>query len=84
MIRSRGVVWSVGGSDDRSLSVGVHPVGGPDLDVGKPGIGERASELTLGQGPGDAPGPLSHVGLRGLVHAFVGDDVGDRQASTGP
>jgi len=63
----------VGGTNDRGLGVGVHPVGGVDLDIGEPGSGERVSELGAGEGAGDARGSLGHVvqhGSGGVARLF--------------
>ena len=61
----------------------MHAVGGPDLDVRQAGGGEGVGELLLGEGAGDAAGPLDHVGAGGLVHVGVGDDVGDGEPAVG-
>ena len=61
----------------------MHAVGRADLDVGQAGGGERRAELGLGQRAGDAARVGGHVRARGLVHALVGDHVGDREAPAG-
>jgi hypothetical protein len=58
----------------------VAAVGGADLDVGEPAA-VRASVLLLGEGAGDA-GPSLHLGIGGIVHGGVGDDVGDGEPRT--
>ena len=44
---------------------------------------ELALEALLGQGAGDAPGPLLHVSARCLVHLGVGNDVCHGEAPAG-
>jgi len=51
-----------------------------DLDVLQAGVAQRLVELVGGQRAGDAAGPLLHVSARGVVHALIGDDVGDLPA----
>ena len=52
-------------------------------DVGQAGVGEVAGVLVAGQRAGDAADVLRQVGARGVVHAGVGDDVGDGEAAAG-
>ena len=49
----------------------------------RPAASERLLELAPGQRPGDAAGPLRHVGPGRLVHVLVGDHVGDGEAPAG-
>ena len=49
----------------------------------KPAPSQLASEFLLGQGAGDAAGPLLHVAPGRLVHVRIGDHVADGEATTG-
>ena len=79
----RQLASGLAGADDRRAGVLVDAVRLADLDVDEPGVGQRGAELGLGQRAGDAAGPLRHVGAGGLVHALVGDHVGDGEAAAG-
>ena len=50
----------------------------------RPASASACVELCAGERPGDAAGPLLHVGAGRVVHVLVGDHVGDGEASAGP
>src|SRR4051794_19751904 len=82
LVRSRGS-GGLASADDGRAGVLVDAVGRADLDVGQPGVGERTAKAGFGERAGDAPGPRLHVGARDVVHALVGDHVGDGEAPAG-
>jgi len=51
----------------------VYAVGLVYLDIGQARVGEQTGELSLGERPGDAAGPLLHVDAGRVVHVLVGD-----------
>src|SRR5262245_59368902 len=71
-------------ADDGRPGVLVEAAGRANLDVLEAGGGQLALELIPSQGAGDAPGPVVHIESRVLIHVGIGDDVGDREAATGP
>jgi hypothetical protein len=47
------------------------------LNIGQPSILERLGELPVGERPGDAARVCPHIGAGRVVHALVGDHIGD-------
>ena len=55
-----------------------------DLNVREAGPAQLTGVVLAGQRPGDAACPLLHALARFLVHALVGDDVADGEATARP